>query len=93
MFDSKMLEELKQQEQKLQFYSFDLNDVYVLGTMLREADVLLLNVNYLRRLRTGKKMKTIYFLCWWISYCCERKILWCGYCFGTPSFGRSSKFS
>lgn len=49
MFDAKRLEELKQQEQKLQFSSFDLNDAYVLDTMLREADVLLLNVNYLGR--------------------------------------------
>lgn len=37
MYDLNMLEELMHQEETLQFSSFDLNDAYVLGTMLREA--------------------------------------------------------
>lgn len=37
MYTSEMLESLKQQEKKLQFSSFDLEDAYTLGTMLRES--------------------------------------------------------
>lgn len=37
MFTLELLENLKQQEEKLQFSSFHLEDAYTLGTMLREA--------------------------------------------------------
>ena len=36
MYDLKMLEEIKSQEKRIQFSSFDYNDAYTLGTMLRE---------------------------------------------------------
>ena len=37
MYTQEFLEKLKQQEQDLRFASFDLEDAYTLGTMLREA--------------------------------------------------------
>lgn len=37
MFTLELLETLKQQEEKLQFSSFHLEDAYTLGTMLRET--------------------------------------------------------
>ena len=36
MYDLKMLEEIKSQEERIHFSSFDYNDAYTLGTMLRE---------------------------------------------------------
>ena len=36
MYDLKMLEEIKSQEKRIHFSSFDHNDAYTLGTMLRE---------------------------------------------------------
>ena len=36
MYDLKMLEEIKSQEERIHFSSFDHNDAYTLGTMLRE---------------------------------------------------------
>ena len=36
MYDLKMLEEIKDQEERIRFSSFDYNDAYTLGTMLRE---------------------------------------------------------
>ena len=35
MYDLKMLEEIKSQEKRIHFSSFDHNDAYTLGTMLR----------------------------------------------------------
>ena len=37
MYTQEFLEKLKQQEQDLRFASFDLEDAYTLGTMLRDA--------------------------------------------------------
>ena len=36
MYDLKMLEEIKSQEERIHFSSFDYNDAHTLGTMLRE---------------------------------------------------------
>ena len=44
MYDLKMLEEIKSQEERIHFSSFDYNDAYTLGTMLRERGLIQDNI-------------------------------------------------
>ena len=49
MYDLKMLEEIKSQEERIHFSSFDYNDAYTLGTMLRERGLTMNRGTFCRR--------------------------------------------